>query len=88
MQMGELAAEKEKLQEKLRSLTDSNQRTIRSLEGRIQTLQDDLEVTRSEMKAVQSEYDGYKVSNWEGFNNSLGGSNNLWVVDQIFCGCY
>lgn len=61
MQMGELAAEKEKLQEKLRSLTDSNQRTIRSLEGRIQTLQDDLEVTRSEMKAVQSEYDGYKV---------------------------
>lgn len=71
MQMGELAAEREKLQEKLRSLTDSNQRTIRSLEGRIQTLQDDLEVTRSEMKAVQSEYDGYKVSKRGGSNNSM-----------------
>lgn len=59
--MGELAAEKEKLQEKLRSLTDSNQRTIRSQEGRIQALQEDLEVSRSEVKAVQSEYDGYKV---------------------------
>lgn len=61
LQMGELAAEKEKLQEKLRSLTDSNQRTIRSLEARIQALQEDLEVSRSEVKAVQSEYDGYKV---------------------------
>lgn len=61
LQMGELAAEKEKLQEKLRSLTDSNQRTIRSQEGRIQALQEDLEVSRSEVKAVQSEYDGYKV---------------------------
>lgn len=59
--MGELAAEKEKLQEKLRSLTDSTQRTIRSLEARIQALQEDLEVSRSEVKAVQSEYDGYKV---------------------------
>ena len=59
--MGELAAEKEKLQEKLRSLTDSNQRTIRSQEGRIQALQEDLEVSKSEVKAVQSEYDGYKV---------------------------
>ena len=61
LQMGELAAEKEKLQEKLRSLTDSTQRTIRSLEARIQALQEDLEVSRSEVKAVQSEYDGYKV---------------------------
>ena len=61
LQMGELAAEKEKLQEKLRSLTDSNQRTIRSQEGRIQALQEDLEVSRSEVKAVQSEYDGYNV---------------------------
>ena len=61
LQMGELGAEKEKLQEKLRSLTDSTQRTIRSLEGRIQALQEDLEVSRSEVKAVQSEYDGYKV---------------------------
>ena len=59
--MAEIGADKHKLQEKLHSLSDSNQRTIKSLENRIQALQDDLEVTNSELGAVKAEYEGYKV---------------------------
>ena len=43
-------------------MNESHQRTIRSLEGRVTALTDDLEVTQSELHAIQAEYDGYKVS--------------------------
>ena len=56
-----MSGEKQKLQEKLRTATDANARTIKSLENRIQALQDDLDVAKSELMAVQAEYDGYKV---------------------------
>ena len=42
-------------------MNESHQRTIRSLEGRVTALTDDLEVTQSELHAIQAEYDGYKV---------------------------
>ncbi|XP_070173480.1 GRIP and coiled-coil domain-containing protein 2-like [Littorina saxatilis] len=61
VQMGELGSTNQRLQEKLRSLSDSHQRTIRSLESRVTALTDDLEVTRTELKAVHAEYDSYKV---------------------------
>ena len=62
VQMGELGSENQRLQEKLRNLNESHQRTIRSLEGRVTALTDDLEVTRSELHTIHAEYDSYKVS--------------------------
>ena len=61
VQLGELGSENHRLQEKLRNMNESHQRTIRSLEGRVTALTDDLEVTQSELHAIQAEYDGYKV---------------------------
>ncbi|ESO86320.1 hypothetical protein LOTGIDRAFT_129381 [Lottia gigantea] len=61
MQIGELSGEKQRLQDKLRSINDGHQRTMKSLESRNQTLQDDLDITRSELTAIQTEFDSYKV---------------------------
>ena len=54
-------AENQKLGEKMRGSTDSHQRSVRLLENKVTSLQQDLEVTRSELEMVQAEYDGYKV---------------------------
>ena len=62
VQMGELGAENQRLQVKLRSVNESHQRTIRSLEARVTALTDDLDIARNELQAVQSEYENYKVS--------------------------
>lgn len=57
-----MGLENQRLQEKLHNLNESHQRTIRSLEGRVTALTDDLKVTQSELHAVQAEYESYKVS--------------------------
>ena len=60
-----MTAENGRLQEKIRSLMDSGQRTVRSLESRVETLTDELDMTKGELKAVQAEYDSYKVRGGE-----------------------
>ena len=62
IQVSGLVSENQKLQEKVRSSTDSHQRATRSLESRVVSLQADLDLSRSELVAVQAEYDSYKVS--------------------------
>ena len=69
--MAELGSENQRLQEKLRSLNESHQRTVRSLETRVAALTDDLEVTRSELRAIQTEYDSYKVNEKIRFSHPL-----------------
>lgn len=61
LQISSLVAENQKQAEKLRLHSDSHQRTAQCLEQRVQSLEHDLQVSRSEMAAIQAEYDGYKV---------------------------
>ena len=62
IQISDVAGENSRLQDKVRSIQDANHRTVRSMDSRVQTLQDDLDIVTSELKAVQAEYDSYKVT--------------------------
>ena len=53
--------ENARLVEKMRGSTDSNLRSVRSLELKVASLQGDLDLTKSELETVQTEYDSYKV---------------------------
>lgn len=59
--MSEITAENQKLQDKIRSLNDSSQRTIKSLEAKVESLTDELDVTKTELHEIQADYDNYKV---------------------------
>lgn len=61
--MSEVAAEKQKALDRYKSVSDSSQRTVKTLETRIQSLQNDVALTNSELNSVQAEYDSYKVYN-------------------------
>ncbi|XP_025079782.1 LOW QUALITY PROTEIN: GRIP and coiled-coil domain-containing protein 2-like [Pomacea canaliculata] len=61
VQMVELGSENQRLLDKLRTAGDVHQRTIRSLEGRIAAVSEDLEAAQSELRTVQSDYESYKV---------------------------
>ena len=56
-----MVVENQKLSDKIRGLGDTHQRSARSLELKVTSLQEDLDLVRSELTAVQAEYDGYKV---------------------------
>lgn len=62
IQIAGLAAENQRLSERQRSQNETHQRALRSAELRNQTLQQDLELARSELITVQTEFEGYKVS--------------------------
>lgn len=55
-------AENHRLTEKMQSSCELSQRASRSLELKVQSLERDLELARSELTSVQSEYESYKVS--------------------------
>lgn len=59
--MSEVAAEKQKAVERYQSMSESSQRTVKTLETRIQSLQNDVALSTSELNTLQAEYDGYKV---------------------------
>ena len=61
MQQADIAAENHKLQDKMRTLQEANQRSVRALEVKVQSLQDELEVNKTELTSTQSEYESYKV---------------------------
>ncbi|KAK3605782.1 hypothetical protein CHS0354_033984 [Potamilus streckersoni] len=61
VQIATIEARRHKVEEKLRSISDGNQRNIKSLEAKVQALQGDLDIARSELTTVQAEYEGYKV---------------------------
>lgn len=63
--MSEVAAEKQKALDRYQSISDSSQRTVKTLETRIQSLQNDVALTNSELNSVQAEYDSYKVYNYD-----------------------
>ena len=60
--MATATSDKQKNEDRLRSSNESSQKTIRTLENRITSLQGDLDLARSEMESVHAEYEGYKVS--------------------------
>ena len=61
VEMSDLVGENTKLQDQLRSSNDANVRTLRSLEQRNQSLQEDLQLAHSELQANQAEFESYKV---------------------------
>jgi len=77
--MSEVAAEKQKALDRYQSISDSSQRTVKTLETRIQSLQNDVALTYSELNSVQAEYDGYKV-----YNREISHSRNLDFATWLF----
>lgn len=60
--MASVSAEKQRVEERLRQSSDSSQKTIKSLENRLTSLQGDLDLAKSELATAQAEYEGYKVN--------------------------
>ncbi|PIK39003.1 putative GRIP and coiled-coil domain-containing protein 2 [Apostichopus japonicus] len=61
LEMSGVLSENQKLQDQIRSSSDANVRTIRSLEMKNESLMDDLEMSRSQLVEIQGEFDSYKV---------------------------
>ena len=61
--MSSTIAENQKLTEKVRSLNESSQRSSRSLEVKVESLQEQLDMKSKDYETVLAEYDGYKVFN-------------------------
>ena len=61
VQLASAASDKQRLEDRLRSVNDSGQKTIRTLENRVTSLQADLDLAKTEMTSVHTEYEGYKV---------------------------
>ncbi|KAK6309823.1 hypothetical protein J4Q44_G00197040 [Coregonus suidteri] len=61
IQCCELTAERHRLQEQLRTLTEQQQRTSSSLQHRLTTLQQEANTAKAELSSVTAEFDSYKV---------------------------
>ncbi|XP_041700496.1 GRIP and coiled-coil domain-containing protein 2 isoform X2 [Coregonus clupeaformis] len=61
IQYCELTAERHRLQEQLRTLTEQQQRTSSSLQHRLTTLQQEANTAKAELSSVTAEFDSYKV---------------------------
>lgn len=61
VQVSEVAADKLSVEERLASVMQSHQQTVRSLESRINSLQSELSTALAEYDSCQAEYEGYKV---------------------------
>ncbi|XP_064800370.1 GRIP and coiled-coil domain-containing protein 2-like isoform X2 [Oncorhynchus masou masou] len=61
IQCCDLTAERHRLQEQLRTLTEQQQRTSSSLQQRLTTLQQEANTARAELSSVTAEFDSYKV---------------------------
>ena len=61
IQISGLVSENQKLTDKIRSSSEQSQRSSRSLEVKVQSLQEDLALKSKEYETVMAEYEGYKV---------------------------
>ena len=61
LQISELTVENQKHKDRIRVQGDSNQRTVASLESRVQSLTAELQTVNEELSSVKEEYDSYKV---------------------------
>ncbi|XP_014029407.2 GRIP and coiled-coil domain-containing protein 2 isoform X3 [Salmo salar] len=61
IQCCDLTAERHRLQEQLRTLTEQQQRTSSSLQQRLTTLQQEANTAKAELSSVTAEFDSYKV---------------------------
>ena len=89
--MATATSDKQKNEDRLRSSNESSQKTIRTLENRITSLQGDLDLARSEMESVHAEYEGYKVSSWSNVYLAvqawefLEHSSNVFISLELHC---
>ncbi|KAK9537435.1 hypothetical protein VZT92_005053 [Zoarces viviparus] len=61
IEVSELAGERHRLQEQLRSALEQQQRTNSSMQQRINSLQQERDTAKAEFMATSGEFDGYKV---------------------------
>ncbi|KAM4608298.1 GRIP and coiled-coil domain-containing protein 2 [Polymixia lowei] len=61
IEVSELMAERHRLQEQLRCLTEQQQRTISSLQQRISSLQQESDIAKAELTSTAGEFESYKV---------------------------
>ncbi|XP_071211169.1 GRIP and coiled-coil domain-containing protein 2-like isoform X4 [Salvelinus alpinus] len=61
IQCCDLTAERHRLHEQLRTLTEQQQRTSSSLQQRLTTLQQEANTAKAELSSVTAEFDSYKV---------------------------
>ncbi len=62
IQVSGLAAENQRLNDKLRVATETHTRTTRSLEMQLKTTEQQLDMSKNELDSLQTEFNGYKVS--------------------------
>ncbi|XP_023673309.2 GRIP and coiled-coil domain-containing protein 2 isoform X2 [Paramormyrops kingsleyae] len=61
IQCSSLTAEKHRLQEQLRTVTDQQQRAASTFQHRLSTLQEECSTTKAELSTMTSEFESYKV---------------------------
>jgi len=61
LRIADLVAESHRQMERLQAQSDTSSRASRSLELRVQSLEQDLQLARLELSNTVSEYEGYKV---------------------------
>lgn len=70
--MSGLAAENQRLTDKLRVTLESHSRSMRSLEMQLKTTEQQLEMSKTELDSLQTEFNGYKVRVTGQFDLGLG----------------
>ncbi|KAK3568961.1 hypothetical protein QTP86_021366, partial [Hemibagrus guttatus] len=61
IQCSELTADRHRLQEQLKSVSDQHQKSVTSYQHQVTTLQNDLTSTKAEFESTKSEFESYKV---------------------------
>ncbi|MCI4378037.1 hypothetical protein PGIGA_G00211180 [Pangasianodon gigas] len=61
IQCSELTADRHRLQEQLKSVSDHHQKSVTSYQHQVTTLQNDLSSTKAEFESTKSEFESYKV---------------------------
>ena len=62
LQITSLSVEKQKVQEKLSNLMSGQDRAVKTADMRTKALKQDLQLSKTELDNVQTEYEAYKVS--------------------------
>ncbi|KAK6962102.1 craniofacial development protein 2 [Biomphalaria glabrata] len=61
VQISDLTVESQKLQDKVKGQNENSARTVKSLESKVDSLTEELQMTRRELEIIQADYDNYKV---------------------------
>jgi chromosome segregation ATPase len=86
LQIADLSFERQKLQEKLQSISENGQRTIQLLEAKMKIVEDDLKESKSKASVLQTEFDNYKLKAQHAFKKQKeqnDSSNSTVPINEV-----